>query len=176
MTLVTDEIRSLMGRRSTPITSATPVSAEMLRRFNQGVMESNPVHWDDDVAAASKYGQVVATPLFPMHAFRRGNGEPDPLDMLAEHPDNDGTLGAVGIKGLPPIDLPLPRVLNGGTEAEFFQLAKIGDVITSQTEYLDVTEREGRDGSPMVIVRLATRYTNQDGELLAVITSSMIRR
>jgi acyl dehydratase len=176
MSVITDDVRALIGVEGEPITSPIPVSEELLRRFLHGVMENNPVHWDHDAAARSKYGQVVATPLFPTHAYRRAPGEPDPFVQFLDEPDNDGTLlGGRSMGGLPPLDLPFKRLLNGGTEAEFFQLAKIGDVITAQSKYLDITEREGRSG-PMVVVRIATTYTNQDGELLAVITNSAIRR
>jgi acyl dehydratase len=176
ISLITEEARALIGVESTKRPAAVPVSEEMLRRFHQAVMESNPVHWDHDVAAASKYGEVVATPLFPLHGNRRAPGDPDPFDRLKGDPDQDGTFMAGSSTGLPPIELPLKRLLNGGTEAEFFRLARVGDVISSTSKYLDITERESRDGSPMVIIRIATTYTNQDDEVLAVITTSVIRR
>lgn len=177
MTLISDEIRALIGQRSEPLTAHAPISEDSLRRFIQAVMEDNPVHWDEEAAQESRYDAVVGTPLFPMHAFRRAPGTPDPLEALKDDPELDGIFaGRSTMGGLPPVDLPLKRLLNGGTEAEFFQLAKVGDVVTSQSEYLDITEREGRDGSPMVIVRVATTYTNQDGDVLAVITNSAIRR
>jgi len=175
MTVLTDEMRALIGVESEPRTAALPVSEELLRRFVHGVMEPDPVHWDPEAAAASKYGEVVAPPLFPMHAVRRPPGGPDPMDRLREDPEDDGRLGG-SQSGLPPLDLPFKRLLNGGTEAEFYQLAKIGDVITVRSKYLDISERESRDGSPMVIVRVQTTYTNQDGDVLAVTTSSLIHR
>lgn len=176
MGLVTDEIRALMGVESEPRTSPVPVSAEILRRFVHGAMEDNPVHWDHEAAATSKYGGVVATPLFPLHAFRRAPGDPDPFDLFETDGEADGLFSVATETGLPPLDLPLKRVLNGGTEAEFFRLAHVGDVITARSKYLDVSERDSRNGSPMVIVRIATTYTNQHDDVLAVITMSMILR
>lgn len=176
MSLITDEHRALIGVESPKRAAAVPVSEEMLRRFHQAVMEGNPVHWDHDVAAASRYGTVVATPLFPLHAQRRAPGEPDPFDRLKEQPDSDGTFSAGSSTGLPPVEVPLKRLLNGGTEAEFFQLARVGDVISSSSRYLDIIERTGKDGNPMVIIKIATTYTNQDDEVLAVVTLSLIRR
>ncbi|MFD5298928.1 MaoC family dehydratase N-terminal domain-containing protein [Streptomyces mutabilis] len=175
MTVITDEMRALIGVESEPRTAALPLSEEMLRRFVHGVMEPDPVHWDPEAAAASKYGEVVATPLFPMHSMRRPPGGPDPFDDFRENPDGDGTQ-AGRQNGLPPLNLPFKRVLNGGTEAEFFRLARIGDVITVRSKYVDLTERESRSGNPMVIVRVRTTYTNQDDEVLTVTTSSVIYR
>jgi len=174
--LITDEIRALIGTESEVRTSSTPVSEEMLRRFHQGVMEGNPVHLDPVAAEQSRYGELVATPLFPLHASRRPNGAPDPMDALRDDPELDGTFAGNDSLGLPPIDLPLKRLLNGGTEAEFFRLARVGDTISARSKYVDIVQREGRDGSPMVITRIATTYTNQDDDVLAVVTLSLIRR
>ena len=175
MTVITDEMRALIGVESEPRTAALPLSEEMLRRFVHGVMEPDPVHWDPDAAAASRYGELVAPPLFPMNSMRRAPGGPDPFDRFREDPENDGTLGG-SQNGLPRMNLPLKRLLNGGTEAEFFRLAKVGDVITARSQYVDIAERRSRDGSPMVIVRVRTTYTDQDGEVLVVTTGSLIYR
>ena len=175
MTVITDEMRALIGVESESRTAALPLSEEMLRRFVHGVMEPDPVHWDPEAAAASRYGELVAPPLFPMNSMRRAPGGPDPFDRFREDPENDGTLGG-SQNGLPRMDLPLKRLLNGGTEAEFFRLAKVGDVITARSQYVDIVERRSRDGSPMVIVRVRTTYTDQDGEVLVVTTGSLIYR
>ena len=125
-------------------------------------MEGNPVHWDEEAAAASRYGEVVATPLYPMHSTtRRAPGTADPLDRVHDDPGWDGTDLAAGLGGLPPIDVPLKRILNGGTEAEFFRLAKLGDVVSAQSRYTDISEREGRSG-PMVLLKVETTYTDGD--------------
>ena len=79
------------------------------------------------------------------------------------------------VGGLPPIDVPLKRILNGGTEAEFFRLAKLGDVVSAQSRYTDISEREGRSG-PMVLLKVETTYTNQDDETLLVSTMTVIIR
>ena len=176
MTYVTDEHRALIGVPGPRLTAPYPLGPDELRRFVQGVMEDNPVHWDPVAAAASRYGEIVATPLFPMHATtRRAPGTPDPLDRVHEDPGWDGTDLAAGLGGLPPVEVPLKRVLNGGTEAEFFQLAKLGDVITAQSVYTDISEREGRSG-PMVLVKVQTTYTNQHDDRLLVSTMTVIMR
>jgi hypothetical protein len=101
-------------------------------------------------------------------------GEGDPFDVLREDPELDGTYGA-GETGLPPVDVPLKRILNGGVSAEFFAQPEVGDVVQAQSEYADITEREARSG-PMVIVAIRTTYTTQHGRLLCSVTNSFIRR
>jgi acyl dehydratase len=173
---ITDEMRALIGVPGPKLTAPYPLGADELRRFVQGVMEGNPVHWDPAAGAESRYGEVVATPLFPMHSTtRRTPGTPDPLDRVHDDPGWDGTDLAAGLGGLPPVDVPLKRILNGGTEAEFFRLAVLGDVISAQSQYTDISEREGRSG-PMVLVKVQTTYTNQDDEKLLVSTMTVIMR
>ena len=80
-----------------------------------------------------------------------------------------------GFGGLPPIEVPLRRVLNGGTEAEFFRLPALGDTISAQSRYIDIADREGRSG-PMVIARVETTYSDQDDALLARVVNTVIMR
>lgn len=172
---VTAEIREMIGRPSPRFESLWPLGQEELRRFTQGLMETNPVHWDADVAKASRYGGLVAPPLYVIHAARRAPGTPDPLDRLYEDPEWDGLDVGAGFGGLPPIDVPLKRLLNGGTEAEFFRLPRLGDVISAQSQYLDIFDREGKSG-PMVLAKIETMYTNQDGERIARVINTVIMR
>jgi acyl dehydratase len=136
-------------------------------------MEVDPIHWDDEAARARGQDGVVAPPLYPLHAFPRPAGTPDPLDALADDADWDGI--ELVEDGLPPADVPLPRLLNGGVAAEVFRLARIGDRISAQSRYAELTEREGRDG-PMVFVVVETDYRDQDGELLLRTRTTMIAR
>jgi hypothetical protein len=77
--------------------------------------------------------------------------------------------------GLPPLDIPLPRLLNGGVAAEVFDLARVGDVLTARSRYAELTERAGRSGR-MVLVVVETDYRNQRDELLLRTRTTMIAR
>lgn len=167
---ITQEIRALIGRKGPVRAAAEPLSHDRLRRFNQAAMEP-----EIPSPAGEPHGPAeTAPPLWPLHAFVRGADEPDPFDVLLADPELDGTYGA-GETGLPPVDVPLARILNGGVSAEFFAQAEVGDVVQAQSEYADIAEREGRSG-PMVIVTIGTTYTNQHGRLLCRVTNSFIRR
>jgi acyl dehydratase len=170
---LTDEIRALVGRTGPRLTAAHPLGPDELRRFTQGVMDDDPIHWDPE--AAARYGGVVAPLLYPVNALRRTPGSGDPLERLHAEPGWDGTDLAAGLGGLPPVEVSLKRVLNGGVEAEFHQMARVGDVISAQARYLDIAERDGRSG-PMVIVTVETTYTNQDDAVLVRARSTVIMR
>lgn len=174
MSIVTEHARALMGTQGPVITAPHPLDASTLRRFVQAVMEPNPLHYSAEAARAAGFSAPVAPPLWPAHAIVRSVEDADPLGQLQESPDWDGAAGNI-FGGLPALDLPAKRILNGGTEAEFFRYAEIGDLVSAQSEYLDISEREGRSG-PMAIVRVRTTYTRQDGEALARVTMSLIHR
>jgi hypothetical protein len=168
---ITSEIQCLIGRKGPLRSAVEPLCDDRLRRFNHAAMEPDiPSSPDEQPFLRAE----AAPPLWPLHAFVRLVDEPDPFDVLADDPDLDGTYGA-GETGLPPIDLPLTRVLNGGVSAEFFSQAKLGDIVQAQSEYVDIAERQGRSG-PMVIVVIRTTYTTQTGRLLCRVTNSFIRR
>lgn len=175
MGFVTPEIRALVDQAGPRFQALWPLGEEELRRFVQAVMEPDPVHWDRSAAQASRYGDLVAPPLYVIHATRRAPGTPDPLDRLHEDPDWDGLDVGAGFGGLPPVDVPLTRVLNGGTEAEFFRLPRLGDVISAQSRYLDIFDREGRTG-PMVLAKIETLYTDQHEERIARVINTVIMR
>jgi acyl dehydratase len=171
--VLTPAVRALVGVEGPVRTAAEPLGRDTLRRFVQAAMEIDPIHWDDDAARARGYDGVVAPPLFPLHAFPRPDGTPDPFDVLAADPGWDGI--ELVEDGLPPVDVPLARLLNGGVAAEVFALARPGDVISAQSRYADITERAARSG-PMVLVVVETDYRNQRGTLLLRTRTTMIAR
>ena len=71
-------------------------------------------------------------------------------------------------------DLPFNRLLDGGSEWEYFQPVRPGDRITAVTLIVDVFDRAGRSGQ-MLFVITETRYTNQFGELVATQKSTSIK-
>lgn len=174
MSYITSEMTALIGVPGEVQTAPVPLSADMLRRFTQAVMESDPVHWDPIEAAARGYATPVATPLQPLHLFTRAAGTPDTFEKFKDSPDWDGMGGTVS-KGLPSLKLPFKRLLNGGYACEFFRFAQLGDVISRQSTYIDLAERESSSG-PMIVFKTETIYTNQNGEKLLRIVHTELAR
>jgi hydroxyacyl-ACP dehydratase HTD2-like protein with hotdog domain len=172
--LLTDAVRAMIGVRGPELVAPYPLNEDSLRRFTQALMINDRLHWDSGYARASRYGDLVAPPLWPSHAHVRPAGTPDPLDALALDADWDG-LGPAAIGGLPPLPGPARRALNGGVEAELFALARVGDRVVSQSRYTDISERSGRSG-PMLLVRIETGHSTVGGTRLAIITSTLILR
>jgi acyl dehydratase len=174
-TYLTPAVKSLIGMEGEPQTCWEPVERSEIRRFAQAIMDDDPIFWNDAYAKNTRYGTVVAPPLFPLFAYRSTPGSPDLLADAATDPDFDGFAGLT-TTGLPPIHLPqLPRLLNGGNEVELYQLPKLGDHLAARSKYVDIYEKTGRSGT-MVFIVIETRYTNQDGALLMISRVTLIRR
>lgn len=163
--LITDEMRAAIGREGDPKTAWDEVSRTEIRRYAQAVMDPNPIYWDETHARATKFGGVVAPPFLPSKMFRV---PPDAADPLRE--DLGTWDGAHSPRGGGSLNIPWPPgwvVLHGSDEAEIYQLAKPGDLITSKSKFIDMYERPGRSG-PLILAVTETTYTNQHGDLLYI--------
>ena len=137
-------------------------------------MDEDPIFWDDAMAAKTRYGGVVAPPLFPLHALRVPAGSPEMFARAATDPHFDGSVRGV-MKGLPPLPVPLTRVLNGGNDVEIYQYAKPGERIFVKSKYLDIYQKEGRTGI-MVFLITETLYANEKREILIKALQTRIMR
>jgi len=171
---ITDEVKALIGLESEWVEAPDPVERSEIRRHVQAVMDDDPLYWDEQEAATTRYGGVVAPPLFPLHALRPAAGAPDPLARAATDPDFDGSVRGM-MKGLKPLPIPLPRVLNGGNQVEIYQLAKPGEKIKVRSKYLDIYQKDGRSGT-LVFLITETLYKNERDELLLKAVQTRIIR
>ncbi len=171
--LVSAAVRRLVGTESPWVEATHPVEASEVRRFHQATLDPSPRYWDAASAGAERAGGVVAPPAFPVHAFRRAAGAPDPLDAAADA--DFGGYGRALRPGLPPLDVPLSRLLNGGYSYEFFRYARLGERIRCRSRYQDIYQRDGASG-PMVFVVIEDEYVTSDGTPLLRSTNTMILR
>lgn len=154
---ITSEVRSLIGRKGERMVASDPVDRSSVRRFAQAIMDDDPLYWDEDHAAKSRYGRIMAPPLFPLHALRRPGGTSDPLDRSFEDSDYDGAGDVLGRMGLPDIPIPQQRLLNGGNDVRILGLAGVGDVIVTQSTYDDIHQKNGRSGA-LIFVDITTDH------------------
>jgi acyl dehydratase len=160
--LITDEIRSWIGHETPPWTiEATKLD---ITRFAVATNDLNPLYLDEEYAKKSHYGGVIAPPLFYMAPLT------NPVPETELRPDG---LPYEGKFPIPPT--PLPRLMDGGTEIEFFAPIRAGDTLTGRCKITDIYQKEGRTG-PLIFVVRECRYTNQNGELVLVETGSSILR
>jgi len=164
------------GMQGEPQTAAMPLERDTLRRFVQAIMDQDPAYYDEAYAAKTKFDGLTAPPLYPVHAFRLPADVPDPLAVVARDPSADGTAGIMGVSfGLPVIESPYRRLLNGGNEIEFYRSLRVGERAVAQPKYADVTLKEGKSGH-MLLVTVETRFTNEAGEPLLLNRQTLIWR
>jgi len=122
----------------------------------------------------------VTPPIYCTYLSRKAPpGVDDPITRaFLANPNSDASVGVMegGREQLPKIPTDLKRSLNAGNEIEVFKYPTLGDHIYSQSRYANITERFGKDGSPMLIVTTETVYTDQNGVKLCVIRQSGILR
>ena len=151
--LITDELRKLIGVSSEPIIFKVEEGA--IQRYAQAIGDPNPLYNDPDYASKTRHGRLLAPPGFtgwPVKADR-------PTDKLFE------TLAKAGAP---------PRVLDGGVEFEFIEPVGAGDVLTATTRIASITERETRLGKTM-FTTVEITFVNQTGNVALKSRSTLIQ-
>ena len=152
--LITDEIRAWIGRETPAWT--TEVTALDVKRFAVATDDANPLYCDEELAKQSRHGGLIAPPLFYMAPLT------DPVPESELRPDG---LPYEGRFSIPPTSL--PRLMDGGTEIDFFVPIRVGDTLTARGKIVDIYQKEGRSG-PLIFVVRETRYTNQHDALVLI--------
>lgn len=170
---ITDEVKALIGLKSPRFKAPLGVEPSEVRRFHQAVMDNARRYWDEEWAASSRYGGLVAPLAYPVHTVRRRPTDPDPLDTM-ENPDFDGLQRQLR-PGLPAVNIPLKALLNGGYEYEFFRAPRVGEDIYCTSSYRNIYQRDGKTG-PMVFFEIEDFYETGSGEpLLRSINTNIMR-
>jgi acyl dehydratase len=157
--VITDEMRAAIGVEGPAAT--LEVEKTNCRMFARAVGHKDPIFFDEAAAKARGYRNIVAPPGFlGTPIFRPGSG--------------GGTPGEMGGRGF---SVPYKRVLNGGTDYEYFPDVDVicaGDTITARSKVTGFEETEGSLG-PMLITKRETTYTNQDGKVVAKMYGTLIQ-
>jgi len=179
---LTDEVRALIGVAAERVeANLWGIEREDLRRFTQAIMDPDPRYWDEAFAKTTRFGAIVAPPIYCTYLSRKTPpGADDPITRaFRENPNSDGIGGVERADrrgALPTIPTDLKRIMNAGNEIEVLKYPTLGDRIFSQAKIADIKERAGRDGSPMLIITTETVYTDQNGEVLCILRASSLRR
>lgn len=174
MTLLSDQIKSYVGLTGSAEIACDVVELGSVRRYVQAYMDES-AHFGQASRETARFGGAVAPPLYPMTAFRRPLGTPDPLAERARDRHFDGITGSTA-QGLPPLPLPPGTgLLNGGTEVEIFRYARIGEAVMAVSRYASITEKTTSKG-PALFVVIETEYRTREDDLLLRVRKTQIRR
>lgn len=146
-TFLTEEMRQqAIGLEGPPVT--TEIEKGAIIKFAQAIEDDNPVFNDEEAARKSQYGGLIAPPTF-LRSVRSSRREV-------------------------PFDIPYNNALDGGSDWEYFEPVRPGDLITTVSRINDMQERSGRMGV-MIITTTVTTYTNQFDQVVATQTTTGIR-
>ena len=157
--VVTDEMRAAVGVEGSP--TVMEVERTNCRMFARSVGHKDPIFYDVEAAKAAGYRDIVATPGFLGTPIFNPNRPP-------------GMPGEMAGRGF---TIPYKRVLNGGTEYEYFPENDVicaGDTITAVGKIAGFEETTGSLG-PMLITKRETTYTNQNGKVVAKMYGTVIQ-
>ncbi|HLG67145.1 MAG TPA: MaoC family dehydratase N-terminal domain-containing protein [Acidimicrobiales bacterium] len=171
-TWISEEMRAAVGREFGSTRQSLPISLSDIRRWAAAIYypEAPPrLFWDEEYAATTSYGGVVAPEEFNPFAWFTAEGPNLPSSF--EGPvRNAGPEESLGIKG-PSTSF----ILNGGLSMTHGARMRPGDVITSGlTKLVEYRERQSRLGL-MLITETETTWTNQKGEMVRTTRSTLLR-
>lgn len=132
-----------------------------IRRFAQAIDDPNPLYADPEYAKKTRYGGVIAPPLFcQMFAYS---------DVPASQLREDGSPTELYVP------LPTQRVAGGGSSYRIGEPVRAGDTIKAQKRVADIYQKKGRSGVLYFVV-IDNLWTNQDGQMVAHETATYIHR
>ncbi len=172
VSLLTPEVKALIGQTSEVVEMYGEIDKETVRRFIHGIPDQDPRYWDEELAKPS-YGATTVPPLTVLYtANRKPPWEEDDMDGIMNH---DWFSDASGIMHRDEASLPdfrsvahTTRHLHAGDEIELYQYPKLGDKVFYQIKYANIQEKMGSRG-PFLLVTKETRYWNQDKALLCIV-------
>jgi acyl dehydratase len=149
-----------MGRGG-PSVAPDPVNQPMIRHWAAAFEDHNPVYTDPDVAARTRFGQIVAPPFMlqtwtmatPMiTGLRERGGAPQPIDGASPLAalDDAGYLGTLATN----------------SEYEIVRYVHLGEVLTSSTVLESISDEKQTRLGPGRFVTWLTTYTDESGEVV----------
>ena len=154
--MVPDELKAYIGRIDPP--HVREVERGSIRRYSDAVGNNNPLYYDIEYAGESIYGTIIAPPGFFGWS-------------TATVPSSEGIIGLMTAL----INAGYYRILDGGMTYEFFLPVRAGDTLIASPKVKDVTAKEGKSGI-MIICDFETTYLNQNGDLVAKASQTLIGR
>jgi acyl dehydratase len=140
------ELEKLVGLESPPMTY--DVEKGHVTRFAEAIGDMNAAYHDAEKAKRSRAGALIAPPTFGRALF-------------------SGALPDAQAK------TPYKRVLDGGSEWEYFEPVRVGEKLTVTAKYGGFKLRQGSMGE-MLFVTMIQTYKLQNGKVACTQTSTRI--
>ena len=161
--MITDEMRAALGQVVAEQVSF-PIAAADIRRWAIAVYyPAMPprVFWDEDAAARSRFGGIVAPSEF------------NPIGWMAKQPETTVWSRFDSVPGSDPATF--RAVLQSGIKVRYSLVPmRPGDTILKTTRFSEMYEREGRMGLQLYTT-ISDELTNQNGEWIKTLDTEFVR-
>ena len=137
------------------------VTRRDILRFAQAIGATDPLHFDEAYARGTRYGTIVAPPLF--------------CQTLTYEDAPPGRLPPDGSPLEIAVPIPAQRAVGGGSDYVVHRLVRAGETITVTTELKDIVVKHGRSGLLYLVV-VETRFDDAGGAPVACETATYIKR
>jgi acyl dehydratase len=150
-----------------------PVEHDPIRRHCHMVEDENPLFLDPEFAARTSYGGVIAPPV--LVGYFAGGGAWPPSGGPTQGKRSSGE----PVESKEPnflADVPTrgERLINMNVAWEFFAPVRVGDRLSSETVLADIFEKSIRLDPKAVWIVTQNRIYNQDDELVATNTNTLL--
>jgi len=152
-----------------------PVEASHVMMFARSIGDANPIYYDEEYAAKSEAGAILAPPT-----FAQSSAQFDPDYFLRPKIGEEWFGSAKGPTGITKKkEGGGGGGGGGGLHAEqhfvYHRPLKVGDVLTAEVKPGKSWEKEGRRGGKLMFSESVTEYRDQNGELVITATGVGVR-
>lgn len=134
--------KKYIGKKYEPV--VYEVGKEKIKEYANAVDDLNPLYLNDEYAKNSKYGRIIAPPVFAV-VFSK--------DVVAK------------VLLDPELALNLPMLVHGEQEFEFHKVVKSGDVIITEGEIADIYSKPEKK-LEFLVFKITSK--NQEGEIVCI--------
>ncbi len=155
------EFRALIGTEiSGTAVAPDPVNQPMIRHWAAAMEDWNPVYTDPEIAAASRFGGIVAPPLM-LQTWTMATPK---ITGIAER---GGSPVEGGKNPLTPLEeAGLIATLATNSEVEITRYLRLGEKITSTMVIESVSERKKTRIGPGYFITWVTTYRDEQGQVV----------
>jgi len=161
-----------IGKKTPRSHGRYPVEYDPIRRHCHMVEDENPLFLDPSFAKDTPHGGVIAPPV--LAGYFAGDGAWPPTGgptqgkrSSSEEIEPEGSIiGDVPTRG--------ERLINMNVAWEYFAPVRIGDELSSETVLADIFEKSIRLDPKAVWIVTARRIFNQNDELVATNTNTLL--
>lgn len=139
-----------IGKKYPPV--EYEIGKEKIKEFALATGDENPLYLDDDYAKDSKFGEIIAPPMFAV--------------VYAKEPVKSMLLD-------PELGLNLIMLVHGEEEFEFLEIVRPGDVITTEGWIGNVYEKEEKKLDFLIY---ETVSSNQEGKIVCKVKWTFVIR